>query len=217
MTTNTENVETYTADETQVKLVKYLLHNVNYWNDVFAQKGRDAPKGWIETVGGVMHSTHVGMAGNAGGFDGSIDLMLTQQGSDQSYDVNDGALQYTFVEHADIDALNEEIESKQNDTDPTEMLRLVWHRKLATIAHGLKDSDMPDSMKTLAFMRALLDFIERGDEDIARIDLVMSTMEEDKEYWIELGQRYTEDGTPLNHLPKSLVEVWDELLKSYNI
>lgn len=225
----------YTQNEVRERFIAATHGTALYWADEFKREDRLNPSvNWKDpsarlayTLTGFMHSFHVMLAGNSGSLEISLDMnahLLSDP--EATFDFNDGSLQYVSRDskgNGDLKnvvnalAMENPVSLDGETLDFDDLLRHHWHVAVDKLVDKAVNEVGPakHEQAMLSFVRSILDLIDNGNEFISPVQLVTSPMEENAEYFAEMGERYY-DVTILNS-DVPFTEAWDNYLVNGNL
>lgn len=227
-----DNPRERTALEVQEEFFSHLTDTVPYWIRSSYQSSYGQPyKTLKDSIEGFLHSFGSIVAGNAGGFDASVDMIVTASPEVKSFDghnffpakaksyedaldINDGGLQYrAFLDKKAIPEPDDSGPSRQWTTD--EILDLLY-REIKSIRNFTLDKHVAghfiNEYEALAFFaRNLLLILEEGSNNFpATVELyAVSTVEDQEFFRDEQGMNWMPLRSPLALPERSLVQAWD--------
>lgn len=221
-----------TAVEVQDEFFSHLTDMASYWirvNNPNSYTGKhnslkDRIVGFMHTFGGIV-------AGNAGGFDASVDMIVTGtsatkvSGGDNFFppkakdienavDINDGGLQYrAFFDRAPALDLDKSTPSREWTADE---IASILYKEIASTATYTVDKNISghfeNDFEAMAFfVRSVLSLFEEGSTRFpATVELYAVSNQEDRSYFKEEGKNWMPYRTPLALPERSLTQAWDE-------
>ena len=226
-----DNPRERTALEVQEEFFSHLTDTVPYWIRSSYQGSHGQPHKLLkDSIEGFLHSFGSIVAGNAGGFDASVDMIVSASPEIKSFggrnffparaknfenavDINDGGLQYRAF-------LDKNIIPLPDDSGPArqwnegEILDLLY-REIKSIRTFTVDKHIAghfsNDYEALAFFaRTLLGLFEEGSNKFpATVELYAVSNLEDQEYFREEGLNWVPLRTPLALPERSLTQAWD--------
>lgn len=221
-----------TALEVQDEFFSHLTDMASYWirnNNLNSYTGKH--NSLKERIVGFMHTFGGIVAGNAGGFDASVDMIVTAtsktkafggenffpskaKGIENAVDINDGGLQYrAFFDRAPAFDFDKSTPSREWTADE---IASILYKEIASTATYTVDKNITghfeNDYEAMAFFaRSVLTLFEEGSKNFpATVELYAVSNIEDQEYFKEEEMNWMPLRSPLALPGRSLTQAWDE-------
>lgn len=227
MTTYDDEPRAKTATELQDELFEHLVFMVKYWVEVKDNYKEAKFQPFMERISGYVHSFCVVFAGNAGGFNASIDAYAStsekavdaaiSEGKnyfplpDTAEDINDGSWQYRTIPYWESLPDATELDANGSREWTAEEIRIMLFNEISLLAEKWAARTYLNEYDALGgFVRDVFVLFEQGSETFpATIKLVFRGMQENIDYWIEEGENYVPLETDVDTAERTALQAWD--------
>lgn len=227
MTTYNTEPRAYTPEELQAELFEHLAYTVQYWVDVKKNYKEAQFEPFMGRISGYMHSFSVTFAGCSGGFNASIDTLIsgTEEAKsaalasgknyfplpEDAVDINDGGWQYRSIPTKPDMPDTSELDANAPRQWTDEEMRVMLFNELTALAHKWeKRTDLHEYDALGGFVRDMFVLFEQGSENFpATIRLVVSGMQDNIDYWISNNENWVPLETDLDTPEKTALQAWD--------